>query len=189
MFGNSFSSTAKFFESFESLLWITYRQNFAPLLVEKNKTAKLTSDVGWGCVIRCNQMLLANTLLKIKDKLPKINSNQDIFSLFDDDIRNSSEAAFSIQNIVEVGLNEHNRLPGEWYGVSKMNQIFVTLNDTYNFSPNLSDNKLGNFKMVEFQNGELVNSQVIEAAIGKETLSNLVAQGQITMKDFIEARI
>jgi len=82
--------------------------------------------------------------------MPKMKSNVDILTLFDDDIRNSSESAFSIQNVVEVGLSEHNRLPGEWYGVSKINEIFVTLNETYNFSPMLSDNKLSNFKMCAF---------------------------------------
>lgn len=44
----------KFNRDFSKLLWITYRKGFAPLLVEKNKVAKLTSDAGWGCVIRCS---------------------------------------------------------------------------------------------------------------------------------------
>lgn len=52
----------QFMKDFSKLLWITYRKGFAPLLIEKNKVAKLTSDAGWGCVIRCTQMLLANTL-------------------------------------------------------------------------------------------------------------------------------
>lgn len=53
---------AKFNRDFSRLLWITYRKGFAPLLIEKNKVANLTTDAGWGCVIRCSQMLLANTL-------------------------------------------------------------------------------------------------------------------------------
>lgn len=52
----------QFNKDFSKLLWMTYRKGFAPLLIEKNKVAKLTSDAGWGCVIRCTQMLLANTL-------------------------------------------------------------------------------------------------------------------------------
>ena len=48
--------------AFSRLIWLTYRRNFAPLLVEKNKVPKLTTDAGWGCVIRCTQMLLANSL-------------------------------------------------------------------------------------------------------------------------------
>jgi flagellin-specific chaperone FliS len=74
---------------------------------------------------------------------------------FDDDKRNETAYAFSIQNIVETGLMEHGRLPGEWYGVSKMNEIFQSLNETYNFDTNLSENMLGNFKICNFKNGEI----------------------------------
>ena len=53
------------FDDFKQCIWLTYRKNFAPLLIEKNKVANLTTDAGWGCVIRCTQMLLANCLLKM----------------------------------------------------------------------------------------------------------------------------
>ena len=43
----------EFKKQFKKLLWMTYRKNFAPLLIEKPKVANLTSDAGWGCVIRC----------------------------------------------------------------------------------------------------------------------------------------
>ncbi len=46
------------------------------------------------------------------------------------------EAAFSIGNILEAGL-EHNRLPGEWQGPSTMVQIFERLNETYKPFPDL----------------------------------------------------
>jgi hypothetical protein len=68
--------------------------------------------------------------------------------------------------VVEVGLNEHDRLPGEWYGVSKMNQIFRTLNETYNFSSQLKSNKLGKFKILDFQSGEIIVSRILEEAMG-----------------------
>jgi hypothetical protein len=32
---------------------MTYRKGFAPLLIENSKVPKLTTDAGWGCVIRC----------------------------------------------------------------------------------------------------------------------------------------
>ena len=74
-------------------------------------------------------------------------ANLKILTLFDDDKRNTTESPFSIQNVAEVGLNEHDRLPGEWYGVSKMNQIFRALNETCNFSPALKNNFLSKFKI------------------------------------------
>jgi hypothetical protein len=78
-----------------------------------------------------------------------------ILELFDDDKRNETANAFSIQNIVETGLLEHGRLPGEWYGVSKMNEIFQSLNQTYNFDEKMSENLMGTIKIVNFKNGEI----------------------------------
>mmetsp|Transcript_17511 Transcript_17511/g.29500 ORF Transcript_17511/g.29500 Transcript_17511/m.29500 type:complete len:320 (-) Transcript_17511:237-1196(-) len=99
---------------------------------------------------------------------PRAARNLEILELFDDDKRNSIKHAFSIQNIVEVGLQEHGRLPGEWYGVCTMNEIFRALNESYNFDPKLSENSLGRFKICEFKNGEIVTKQVLQAALGSQ---------------------
>ena len=53
MLGQDYDCQEKFEEDFGKLIWLTYRKNFAPLLIEKNKVAHLTSDAGWGCVMRC----------------------------------------------------------------------------------------------------------------------------------------
>lgn len=108
-------------------------------------------------------MLLANCLqkyLQYVDQNEEI-ANLKILRLFDDDKRNHTENAFSIQNIVEVGLQEHGRLPGEWYGVSKMNEIFRNINQAYNFDKELSENFLGKFKICEFKNGEIFEKEVL----------------------------
>lgn len=93
---------------------MSYRKNFAPLLIEKQKVEKLTSDAGWGCVIRCQQMLVASAYQKVLRSQVNARYNEvkaklamRVLDLFDDDKRGRPEAPFSIQNIVELGLEEH----------------------------------------------------------------------------------
>lgn len=170
MFGRVYQSTmvqhAQIFqEDFRKKLWLTYRKGFAPLLVEKNKVAKLQSDAGWGCVIRCTQMIIANAMQKLQ--LSRLNERLDakrlsklnvgILRYFDDDKRNRPEAAFSVQNVVELGLEDHARLPGEWYGVQTANDIFKKLADMHHVG----------LKLCQFKDGEIVTKEILREAMGE----------------------
>jgi len=49
---------SSFFLDHNSRIWITYRYSFEPIL-----PSNYTSDLGWGCMLRSGQMLLANALI------------------------------------------------------------------------------------------------------------------------------
>lgn len=80
-----------------------------------------------------------------------------VLELFDDDKRGRPEAPFSIQNIVELGLEDHQRLPGEWYGVHTVNEILKKLSALHNTE----------VAICSFRDGEIVTQEVLEAAMGE----------------------
>lgn len=56
-------SYASFLTAFSQRIYFSYRKQFEPLNGLRRNGDLITSDCGWGCMIRCAQMLLAQALL------------------------------------------------------------------------------------------------------------------------------
>lgn len=205
--GVNYTKKPLFKAEFVKLFWLTYTKGFAPLLIEKMKVPNMTSDAGWGCVIRSAQMLVANAMQKVyihqylSDNM-KLKLQAGILNLFNDDVRQENRCAFSIQNICELGLVDHGHMPGEWYGVQRISKIFEKLGQTYQFhayldylasqtndapdtlmaSSNMQleyQRKKQPFKIVSMISGDLIVANVLEAAIGKLKFEKKVNNGNL----------
>jgi len=96
--------------------FFTYREGF-PQIGESG----YTSDVGWGCMIRVGQMLLANTLLthvfgrefRIRAEDAPGTKHRKILKLFNDD--DSRECKFSVHQLLRHAAVDGVK-PGCWYG-------------------------------------------------------------------------
>jgi len=115
------------------VLWLMYRTQFpapiprdpagpSPLLQNVNAffhtgpsgiqassmLDSFSSDVGWGCMIRTGQSLLANALVRLgNEPLETVRS-----------FRDEPDAPYSIHKFVDYGAAHCGKRPGEWFGPS-----------------------------------------------------------------------
>lgn len=106
----------------KSRIWITYRKNFAPI-----SGTNLNNDSGWGCMLRCGQMVLAQALINMhlsrdwrwKSDCPLQFDLQyrEILKLFQD----KKNSTYSIHQIAQMGASEGKNI-GEWFGPNTIAQ-------------------------------------------------------------------
>ncbi|PSN40264.1 Cysteine protease ATG4B [Blattella germanica] len=111
-------------EDIRSKLWFTYRRNF----VQIGDTG-LTTDKGWGCMLRCGQMVLAQALICLHlgrewrwKQDSRNGSYLRILHMFED----RRAATYSIHQIALMGASEGKEV-GEWFGPNTVAQVLKKL--------------------------------------------------------------
>uniref|UniRef100_A0A673GE27 Cysteine protease n=1 Tax=Sinocyclocheilus rhinocerous TaxID=307959 RepID=A0A673GE27_9TELE len=108
-----------------SRLWFTYRKKFSPI----GGTGP-SSDAGWGCMLRCGQMILAQALVSrhlgrdwrwdAEKRQPK--EYHRILHCFLD----KKDSCYSIHQMAQMGVGEGKSV-GEWYGPNTVAQVLKKL--------------------------------------------------------------
>ncbi|KAM4655297.1 cysteine protease ATG4B isoform 3-T3 [Amazona ochrocephala] len=108
-----------------SRLWFTYRKNFPAI----GGTGP-TSDTGWGCMLRCGQMIFAQALVCrhlgrdwrwIKGKR-QMDNYFSVLNAFID----KKDSYYSIHQIAQMGVGEGKSI-GQWYGPNTVAQVLKKL--------------------------------------------------------------
>ena len=117
----------QFKNDFFSRIWLTYRKEFTHLL-----ETKITTDIGWGCMIRSGQMILAQALLlhflgRDWRWMGSHSEQQDdtihrMLVHWFIDTPNSFRNPFSIHQFVKIG-EKLGKKPGDWYGPATISFI------------------------------------------------------------------
>ena len=160
LFNKTYSNDSlyKFMNKFNKLIYFCYRKNIYP--INSRLKISLSRDSGWGCMIRCGQMIMARIIYKyLKTEkystekaisetikyfmdIPYIISNVPnfltSFLIKNPYINNTTKllAPFSIQMHCWLG-NIYNKFGGEWFSDVNICQNYRDLNDNLNILPNL----------------------------------------------------
>ncbi|KAK1336821.1 hypothetical protein QTO34_002856 [Cnephaeus nilssonii] len=108
-----------------SRLWFTYRKNFPAI----GGTGP-TSDTGWGCMLRCGQMIFAQALLcrhlgrdwRWTQRKRQPDSYFHVLNAFID----RKDSYYSIHQIAQMGVGEGKSI-GQWYGPNTVAQVLKKL--------------------------------------------------------------
>ncbi|CAG9837066.1 unnamed protein product [Diabrotica balteata] len=122
---NAVQDINKIRQDIVSRLWVTYRKNFIPI----GGNEGLTSDKGWGCMLRCGQMVLAQALVSLHlgrdwlwDPQSKDLTYLKILKKFED----RRQAPYSIHQIALMGASLGKQV-GEWFGPNTIAQVLKKL--------------------------------------------------------------
>lgn len=94
--------------SIDSILWFSYRYGFNYNI----PNSKLDSDVGWGCMIRCGQMLLAATIMNRTTGASE-GYKRTVIGLFQENC--DPKAPYGIHNLVQFAEMNFAITAGQWF--------------------------------------------------------------------------
>ncbi|KAM5325846.1 LOW QUALITY PROTEIN: cysteine protease ATG4B [Glossophaga mutica] len=120
-----FTEKDEIFSDVASRLWFTYRKNFPAI----GGTGP-TSDTGWGCMLRCGQMIFAQALLcrhlgrdwRWTQRKRQPDSYFHVLNAFID----RKDSYYSIHQIAQMGVGEGKSI-GQWYGPNTVAQVLKKL--------------------------------------------------------------
>eukprot|EP01135_Chromosphaera_perkinsii_P003407 Nk52_evm31s242 gene=Nk52_evmTU31s242 len=170
-----------FKKDYQSKLWFTYRRKVR----EGISGSKMTSDVGWGCMIRCGQMMVAQGLvMKMLGRHWRTDSNIDndetflkynsLLKLFDD--VTCSESPFSIHNICSAGERIAGKRIGEWFGPSSVAIVLSYLVNNVRFSPSSLQDPKTHHAFKAMQNFVVYNA--VDRALYLDEIASLCCDGK-----------
>ncbi|XP_077515068.1 autophagy-related 4a isoform X3 [Amblyomma americanum] len=107
-----------------SKIWLTYRKNFPAISGTDH-----TSDTGWGCMLRCGQMVIAEALVRRHlgkgwQWAPGIRDENylRVLRMFQD----KKNCTYSIHQIAQMGVSE-GKTVGQWFGPNTVAHVLRQL--------------------------------------------------------------
>ncbi len=148
----------KFMKKFNKLIYFCYRKNMHPINTRLN--ISITRDSGWGCMLRCGQMIMSKAIYKYlkAEKYTTEKAITETIKLFLDipyDTKNIPNFFTYIMKknpyintqmaiLTPVGLHMncalgkiYNKYAGEWFSDVNICQNYRDLNNYLNIIPNL----------------------------------------------------
>lgn len=104
-----------------SRIWCTYRKSFVPI----GGVDGLTTDKGWGCMLRSGQMVLAQALVTLhlgRDWFWEPETKDPIYLKILRKFEDRRQAPFSIHQIAQMGASEGKEI-GQWFGPNTVAQV------------------------------------------------------------------